>query len=232
MSQNYDYDNFMNEKLTLSGYTAKTFGWMFFGLMTTFILAFACYSTGFVWNILYIPYMHYILPGAELILVIVLSANLQKMSVRAAQTLFFVYAILNGLTFSVYFLIFEVTSMIYVFAATACLFGAMALFGHITKRDLSNWGSVLFFGLIALVAFWLFSMVINLSAFSTAISLIGIGIFIGFTAYDTQKIKSYYNYYYTQPEMLEKASIFSALQLYLDFINIFIYLLRFLGKRK
>ncbi len=228
----YNEKNYAEQRVSLSVYTSRTFGWMFFGLMVTFILAYTSYSTGFIIQILSIPYLYYILPLAEIALVIWLSSRIHKISIVAAQSLFFVYALLNGLTFAVYFLIYDVASMIYVFSATAALFGVMAVYGYFTKRDLSKWRSVLFFGLITLIGFWIFSMFINLSQFETIICLLGIVIFVGFTAYDTQKIKAFYEFYYNDTQMLEKASIISALQLYLDFINLFIYLLRFLGRRK
>ena len=228
----HNENNYLEQKVTLASHTSKTFAWMFFGLMVTFILAYTSYSTGFIIQIFNIPGMIYILPLAEILLVIVLSSRIHKLSVVAANSIFFVYAVLNGLTFSVYFLIYEVTSMIYVFGATACLFGAMALYGYFTKSDLYKWKPILIFGLITLIGFWIFSLFINLSQFETIICILGIVIFIGFTAYDTQKIKQYYVMYSNDQQMLEKASIFSALQLYLDFINLFIYLLRILGKRK
>lgn len=228
----YNEKNYAEQRISLSAYTSRTFGWMFFGLMVTFILAYTSYSTGFIIQILSIPYVYYILPLAEIALVIWLSSRIHKISIVAAQSLFFVYALLNGLTFAVYFLIYDVASMIYVFSATAGLFGIMAVYGYFTKRDLSKWRTVLFFGLITLIGFWIFSMFINLSQFETIICALGIVVFVGFTAYDTQKIKAFYEFYYNDTQMLEKASILSALQLYLDFINLFIYLLRFLGRRK
>ncbi len=228
----HNENNYIEQRVTLATHTSRTFAWMFFGLLVTFILAYTSYSTGFIIQILSIPSIFYILPITEILLVIVLSSRIHKLPVVAAHSLFFVYALLNGLTFSVYFLIYEVASMIYVFAATAGLFGVMALYGYFTKSDLTKWKSVLFFGLIILVGFWIFSIFINLSQFETIICIVGIVIFVGFTAYDTQKIKQTYEIYHNDPQMLEKASIFSALQLYLDFINLFIYLLRFLGKRK
>ncbi len=225
-------NNYLEQRVTLATHTIKTFGWMFFGLMVTFVLAYTSYSTGFIFNILSIPSILYILPLAEILLVIVLSARIYKLPVAATHALFFVYAVLNGLTFSVYFLIYNLASMIYVFAITSGMFGAMALYGFFTKSDLSKWKTVLFFGLIALVVFWVVAMFINLSAFETIACSIGVLIFVGFTAYDTQKIKLCYEAYYNDPEMLEKVSIYSALQIYLDFINLFIYLLRLFGRRK
>lgn len=228
----HNENNYFDQRVTLAAHTSKTFGWMFFGLMVTFILAYTSYSTGLILNILSIPGIFYILPIAEILLVIVLSSRLYKLPVVATHALFFIYAVLNGFTFAVYFLVYDLASMIYIFAITSGMFGVMALYGFFTKSDLSKWKTVLFFGLIALVVFWIVAMFINLSAFETIACSIGVLIFVGFTAYDTQKIKLCYEAYYDDPEMLEKVSIYSALQLYLDFINLFIYLLRLLGRRK
>lgn len=225
-------NNFIEQRMTLASYTSRTFGWMFFGLVVTFVLAFTTYSTGFIFNILSIPGMIYIIPIAEILLVIVFSSRIYKLPIVAAHAIFFTYAVLNGLTFSIYFLIFDLVSMIYVFAATAGLFGVMAVYGFVTKSDLSKWRRVLVFGLIILAAFWVFSIFINLSALETVACMFGIIIFIGLTAYDTQKIKLCYEAYYDDPQMLEKASIYSALQLYLDFINLFVYILRLFGRRR
>lgn len=216
----------------LYAYTAKTFGWMFAGLLATFLTAVGGYMTGAIIYVFYVPYGHFILLLAELATVVFLSARIQKLSVNAARTLFFVYAILNGITFSVYFLIFDLVSMVMVFGLTAVYFGLMAMIGYFTKTDLSRMRNFLFGGALFLAVFWVLSMFLNLSGFETIACLLGIVIFLGYTAYDTQKIKACYEYYGNDAAMASKASIFSALQLYLDFVNIFIYLLRILGKRK
>ena len=134
---------------------------------------------------------------------------------------------------SIYLLIFDLPSLILVFLATAVYFAALAAYGHFTRADLSGLRTILFSGLIFLIVFGVLSMFIPwLAAMDRIACIIGIAVFLGFTAYDTQKIRSYYHYYAGLPDMLEKASIFSALQLYLDFINLFLYLLRFMGRRK
>ncbi len=225
-------NNYVEQRVSLATHTTKTFGWMFFGLMVTFALAYTSYSTGFILSILSIPGLYYILPIAEILLVIVLSSRIYKLPVVATHALFFTYALLNGFTFAVYFLVYDLMSMIYVFAVTGGMFGAMALYGFVTKSDLSKWRTVLMFGLVAILIFWIIAMFINLSMFETIACTIGVLIFVGFTAYDTQKIRLCYEVYYNDPETLEKMSIYSALQLYLDFINLFIYVLRLFGRRK
>ena len=128
---------------------------------------------------------------------------------------------------------YDLMSVVLVFLATAVYFGALAAYGHFTRRDLSGVGPILFSGLIFLLVFGVLSIFIPaLSAFDRMVCLLGIAVFLGYTAYDTQRIRAYYHYYAGYPDMMEKASIFSALQLYLDFLNLFLYLLRFLGKSR
>lgn len=219
---------------SVGSYTAKTFLWMFLGLLTTFVVAAVGYgSTLTLYMLAYIPYSHIVLLVAELAVVFILSARIQRLSIPAARALFFLYAVLNGIVFSAYFLIFDVTSMILVFAATAVYFGALAAYGYVTKTDLTRLRPILVGGLIFLIAFGVLSLFIpGLASMDRIVCLVGIAIFLGFTAYDTQKIRHYYNAFSGNPELAQKASIISALQLYLDFINLFLYLLRFLGKRK
>ena len=216
----------------ISTYTIKTFTWMFLGLLATFGVALFGYATGSILYLFAIPYFHLILLVAELAVVIFLSARIHKLSIPAARTLFFAYAVLNGVVFSAYFLIYGMLSLILVFAMTAVYFGGMALYGYFTKTDLSRLRPVLIGGLVFLILFGLLSMVLPMGAAERVVCLIGVAVFLGFTAYDTQKIRTYYQAYQSDPAMLEKASIISALQLYLDFINLFLYLLRFLGKNR
>lgn len=219
---------------SVGAYTAKTFLWMFLGLLTTFVVAAVGYgSLATLYLLYYIPYSHIVLLVAELAVVFFLSARIQRLSIPVARALFFLYAVLNGIVFSAYFLIFDLTSLILVFAATAVYFGALAAYGYLTKADLSQLRPILVGGLIFLIIFGVLSMFIpGLEVLDRVVCLIGIAVFLGFTAYDTQKIRAYYQAYSGNPEMAQKASILSALQLYLDFINLFLYLLRFLGKRK
>ena len=229
----FDYDErsgYAGE--SIGAYTVKTFTWMFLGLLATFAVALFGYATGTILYVFAIPYFHIILLVAELAVVLVLSARLHKLRVGTARTLFFAYAVLNGIVFSAYFLIFEMLSLILVFAMTALYFGGMALYGYFTKTDLSRLRPILVGGLIFLIIFSLLSLFLPLEAADRVVCLIGVAIFLGFTAYDTQKIRTCYQAYQSDQAMLERASIFSALQLYLDFINLFLYLLRFLGKNR
>lgn len=230
----FDFDSGYSEYLgeSIGAYTAKTFLWMFLGLLTTFAVAFAGYITGAILYVFAIPYVHIVLLVAELAVVLILSARIQTLHIGTARTLFFAYAALNGVVFSAYFLIFRMTSLIMVFVLTAVYFGGMALYGHITKTDLSRLRPILVGGLIFLILFGILSLFLPFGAMERVVCLVGIAVFLGFTAYDTQKIRAYYSYYQGDQEMLARASIFSALQLYLDFINLFLYLLRFLGKAK
>jgi hypothetical protein len=234
MNDNYEKNYLADQEAEPIGvYASKAFGWMFLGLVTTFLTSLIVLSNPTLIQMFFQSiYAFYALMGAELILVWVLSANIQKMSFALSKFLFFVYAAVNGITFSVIFFVYQMESIISIFAITALFFGVMALYGYLTKNDLTSIGRVLTFGVFFLVGFWILSMFINLSQFEIIVSFIGMLIFLGLTAYDTQKIKYYYNYYQNDSEMLKKASIISALQLYLDFINLFLYLLRILGRRK
>lgn len=218
---------------TVGRYTARTFLWMFAGLAVTFGVAMAGYITGFTLRLLFNSFTYIGLAIAQIAVVIVLSARIHSLSVPAARLLFFAYAALTGVTFSVYFVIFDMASLVLVFGVTALYFGAMAVFGYVTRADLSRIRTVLMGGLVFLVIFGLVSMFIpGLQALDRIYCLIGIAVFLGFTAYDTQKIKDLHAYYGHDAQMAAKASVFAALQLYLDFINLFLYLLRFLGRRR
>ena len=233
-----DYNDYNDQSLgiytgeSIGVYTAKAFFWMFLGLLTTFGVAFFGYATGTILYVFAIPYFHIVLLVAELAVVMFLSARLHSLRVGTARALFFAYAVLNGIVFSAYFLIFSMLSLILIFAMTAIYFGAMALYGYFTKTDLSRLRPILVGGLIFLIVCGLLSIFIPMEMVDRVVCLIGIAIFLGFTAYDTQKIRALYDAYQGDQAMLERASIYSALQLYLDFINLFLYLLRFLGKNK
>lgn len=217
---------------TLASYTAKTFGWMFWGLLTTFATSLIFYISG-AWQVLYaFSALPFILLIAEVIVVVSLSARLQKLSVGGARGLFFLYAVLNGFTFSSLFLIYEVTSLIFVFGLTALYFGALAAYGYFTKRDLTSLRPILMGGAIFLLVFWVLSMFLPLSGFDRLICIVGMAIFMGFTAYDTQKIKHMYAQVGGNASLAAKASIICALELYLDFINLFLYLVRMIGRHK
>lgn len=224
--------------LSLGRYTVRTFGMMFLGLLVTFLTAFFFSGTPWgvsllVYGLMYIPYFHIILLVAQLVVVIAMSAMLRKLSPAGATACFFIYAVLTGMTFTFYFLLFDVASLILVFAATALYFGGMAVFGAVTKIDLSRTRTILIGGLIFLILFNVLMMFIpGLAVADRAMCTVGVVIFLAFTAYDTQKIKTFYTAFQGDEAMLKKASVISALELYLDFINLFLYLLRIFGKKK
>lgn len=221
---------------SLGQYTAKTFLWMMLGLLITFGVAVGCWVTNAtIYALYYIPYIHLVVLIATLVISFVMVKRIEKMSVGAAVSLFVVFSALFGFTLSIYLLVYELTAVVLCFALTAVYFGALAAYGYLTKRDLSGLRTILFSGLIFLIIFGLLTIFIpalSMGMFDRVVCLVGIATFLGYTAYDTQKIKAYYSYYSAYPDMLAKASIFSALQLYLDFINLFLYLLRFLGNRR
>lgn len=227
----YDFDSdYVQSALTLNQYMARTFGWMFVGLTVTFLLAAVLAMSGLVFIFFANPYIPVVLLVAEVVVVLVMSTGILKRSVGVTRVLFTVYSLLNGIVFSVYFVAYDVTNLIFIFGLTALFFGGFALYGRVTKTDLSKLRPLLVGGLIFLIIAGLLTMFINLSVMERVITMVGIVVFLCFTAYDTQKIKANYEYFYGDEAMLQKASVFSALQLYLDFINLFLYLLRFMGR--
>ena len=213
----------MNKQTLLS----KVFMWMFIGLFVTFL-------TGYVVSLN--PNMLLSLFGgvgyvfcviAELLLVIFLSARISKMSPTTAKVSFLLYSFVTGLTFASIFIVYELTSIIYVFLITALVFGVFAFIGATTKLDLTKTGTYLLMALLSVLICVLLNMFIKSSSFDFVISVISVLIFIGFTAYDVQRVLKLYDNN-VLPE--ENLAIYGALDLYLDFINIFLELLKFFGK--
>ena len=223
---------------TMGRHTAKTFGLMALGLLVTFAVAFFFSGTYTGAYLLYsaattIPALHLVLLVAQLVVVIAMTAGLEKMSPTTATVCFFVYSALTGLTFTVYFILFELTSLILVFAATALYFGGMAVFGYFTKRDLLGMRSILLSGLIFLIVGNLLMLFIpSLQVADRVMCSLGVILFLVYTAYDTQKLQHLYQSFAGNEVMLKKVSVFMALELYLDFVNLFLYLLRLFGKKK
>ena len=169
-------------------------------------------------------------------LVFTLSARVQKLQPSTATGIFFGYAVLNGLNLSAIFLVYDYGSLILAFLVGAVYFGVMAVYGNVTNRDLTGWGPKLMGGLIALIVcslvgglFAAFGM--SFGVMDLVLCAVGLLIFMGLTAYDTQMLKYYYSYFGGDAAMLHKALHHRRLNLYLDFINIFLYILRMLGRR-
>lgn len=219
--------------VSLSQYMSRTFGWMFAGLLVTFGVSLATVMSG-AFIPLYTSGLVFMLSIAELVLVAVLSMSIGKIRPGTATAMFFAYAVLTGLNLSVYFVVYDLATLILAFLVGALYFGIMAVYGMRTQRDLTGWGPKLFGGLIALLVVSLFGLLFvgNFGMFDIILCGVGLLVFMGFTAYDTQKLRAMYAYYGGDAEMLHKSSIIGALQLYLDYINIFLYVLRLLGRSR
>jgi FtsH-binding integral membrane protein len=175
--------------------------------------------------------LKWVIMFAPLGLVFLLGFRVHKMSVSAAQTTFWIYAALVGLSFSTIFLVYTSESIVRTFFITAAAFGALSLWGYTTKRDLSGMGSFMIMGLFGLIIAMIVNIFLQSSAMQFAISGIGVIVFAGLTAYDTQSIKE--TYYAGDGEaVMGRKAIMGALRLYLDFINLFMFLLHFLGNRE
>lgn len=170
---------------------------------------------------------------AEVALVMYLSVRINKISFTTATLLFIAYSILNGATLSILFLLYTMSSIATTFFVTAGTFGVMALYGYITKKDLTRIGNLCLMGVIGIIIATVVNIFINNSMMDMVISYIGVLLFIGLTAYDSQKIKHLLSSDDIEVnETTQKIAVMGALTLYLDFINLFIYLLRILGDRK
>jgi hypothetical protein len=207
----------------------QVYAWMGGGLLVTALLAMITVSSPTILNALFgNRLVFYGLILGELGLVVAISGAINRLSAAMASLLFILYAALNGITMSVIFAVYTAESVASTFVITAATFGAMSAFGYLTKRDLTGWGSFLFMGLIGVVIASLVNIFTRSSAAAWVISAVGVIVFTGLTAYDTQKIKAMAA---TGAEG-RKPAILGALTLYLDFINLFLMLLRLLGNRR
>ncbi len=216
-------------------FLAKVYNWMAVGLGLTGLTAFLVANTRVLQEIIFGNTMvFYGLIIGTLGMVFYLSARIEKISAKAATQLFLLYAILNGLTLSSVLLIYTGTSVAATFFIAGGMFVSMSIYGTVTKKDLSSWGSFLFMGLIGIIIASVVNIFMASSMMSWVISGIGVIIFTGLTAYDTQRILQIGGSGIMEEgsSVIQKAAIMGALALYLDFINLFLYLLRFLGDRK
>jgi len=207
----------------------QVYAWMGAGLAITAFMALVTLSTPALLNaLLGNRLLFYGLMIGELALVFTLSGAINKLSAATATLIFIAYSALNGVTLSVVALVYTASSITSTFVVTAGMFGAMSVYGSMTKRDLTSWGSFLFMGLIGVVIASVVNIFVGSSAVSWVISAIGVIVFTGLTAYDTYKIKEMA----AMGSEGRKPAILGALTLYLDFINLFLMLLRFTGNRR
>jgi uncharacterized protein len=223
----------------LRAYMLKVYNLMALGLVITGLAAWGAFSAAVApdgqltefGQLIYVSNFRWVVILAPLAAVFFLSFRIERMSVPAAQATFWVYAGLVGLSLSTIFLIYTGTSVVRTFFITAASFGALSLYGYTTRRDLSAMGSFLVMGVFGLVIAMLVNLFLQSSALQFAISVIGVLVFAGLTAYDTQRIKEMY-WEGDDVAVAGRKAIMGALQLYLDFINLFMFLLQFLGDRR
>ena len=224
----------------LRSYMVKVFGYMFFGLALTGIVSYGAIYLPALQNLLFaVDGMGRVVPSgftwmlffAQLGVVLFLSLKINQLQARTAQLIFWSYAALMGLTLSSIFMVYTGASLMRVFFITSSVFGSMSLYGYMTKRDLSGMGSFLFMGLIGIVIASVVNIFLKSSGMDFVVSVLGVLIFTGLTAYDAQRIKELY-YEFDTEEVQSKKAVMGALALYLDFINLFLFLLRFLGDRR
>lgn len=224
-----------NQFTTNNGYRnhlVKTYAWMFFGVAITFLTAFYTANSFTLLKMIYgNSILSFVFLFAQLGIVMFLGARLMNMSSLTAKIMFIVYAILTGLTFSVIMLSYGLGSVFSAFALASLYFGSLAVIGATTKKDLSTIGTIAMAALFAMIIYSIISFFIPSLMNNFVYSLIGLVVFAGITAWDSQKIKAMYAQAFGNPELLDKLSIYSALQLYLDFINIFLYIIRIIGRR-
>jgi uncharacterized protein len=211
------------------GFVTRVFNWMFMGLAASGLSAFIFASNPVFMQVLFSnKVLFYGLLIGLLALVWYLSANITKMSFQSAAITFFIYALLNGVVLSSIFIVYTASSIFSTFFVAAATFGAMAIYGFTTKKDLTGLGSLLFMALIGLIIASVVNMFLQSSMMETIISYAGVLIFVGLTAYDVQKIKRMGESSNYHPNY----AITGALALYLDFINLFLHLLRIMGNRR
>jgi len=218
----------------LQTYMAQVYGWMTCGLLLTAFVSWFAANTPAVMELVFANRITFFgLIILQLALVFILSGMVHKFSGAVATGLFMLYSALTGLTMASIFLVYTYSSIASTFFITAGMFGAMSFWGYTTKRDLSGMGSMLFMALIGIVLASLVNIWLKSSALMWAVTYIGVVVFVGLTAYDTQKLKNIgEGINVDDKENLRRYSILGALTLYLDFINLFLMLLRIFGNRR
>ena len=211
----------------------RVYNWMTTGLGITGLVAYAvAYTPSLTAILLGNPFLPIVLIIAQIGLVFWLASRVMQMSVQKAKGVFLLYATLTGITFSVVFLAYTAASITSTFLVTAGTFGAMSFYGYTTRRDLTSWGSFFFMGLIGIIIASVVNIFLQSSLMYWVITYVGVLVFVGLTAYDTQKIKEMNILGNEGTDEDTKEAIRGALSLYLDFINLFLMLLRIMGSRR
>lgn len=219
-------------------YVAGVMGWMFVGLLTTAVVTLLCLSSYTLQSLLFSGYAVYFgVVIAQLVLAIGMGAMFRRLSPAAATVMFMAYSALMGVTMTVLVAMFDTLSVVFAFGLTAFVFASLAVYGFVTKRDLTRIGTLALFGLIGVIAGGVINIFLGNALLDFVITCVGVVIFVALIAYDTQKVKAIYieaagqGFSDDHPEV-RKLAIFGAFMLYLDFINLFIRLLSLFGKRR
>lgn len=218
----------------LRAHMNKVYGLMSVAMLVTAGVAWAVGTNEVLVQQIFGTPLKWVVMFAPLVMVFAFGALINRLSVAAAQLFFYAYAAAVGLSLSFIFAVYTGTSIAQTFLVTAIAFAALSLYGYTTKKDLSGMGTFLIMGLVGLIVASIVNIFLASSALAFAISVIGVLIFAGLTAYDTQSIKNTYvaHAVHGDQEWLGKAAVMGALNLYLDFINMFMFLLQFLGNRE
>jgi FtsH-binding integral membrane protein len=208
------------------------YAWMAVGLAVTAAVAWMVVSRRDVMAVVFSPGAMIGIFIAQIVLVLVISSAVRALDATAATALFLLYAALNGLFFSSIFLVYTLTSIAGTFVACAAMFGVMSVYGMVTKTDLTSMGKIMFMALIGLIVASIVNIFVASSALYWLVSYAGVIIFAGLTAYDTQRLKAMAVSVQGDAAMAARLSVNGALMLYLDFINMFLFLLRFMGKKR
>ncbi len=230
--QSYARDRQLEASLAFPVLMRKTYLWMTMALVITGLTAYVVATNQTITTFLALHHqLIWVLLIAELGLVIGLNAAINKISLPVATLMFITYAVLNGVTFSSLFYVYTMGSLATTFLITAGTFGAMSAVGFFTKVDLSSIGKILLMALIGLIIATVVNLFVQSSALEMILSYVGVLVFVGLTAYDTQKIKQMFMMAPDAGAATQKYALIGALMLYLDFVNLFLYLLRIFGKR-
>jgi len=232
MQNNIIYEDLTKEQSLISRFMYATYMWMTLGLLLTALCA--MYVSGSQTLLSFFYSSRFMLIGVfivEIGIVIYLSRGLMRMSYQKAYILFLIYSALNGITLASIFMIYSSSSIANAFITTSATFGVMSVYGYVTKADLSKLGNILFMGLIGIIISSLVNLFLRSSGLEKIISYLGVLIFVGLTAYDTQALKKM-AMQIGDENTLAKLSIMGALKLYLDFINMFLFILRIMGRSR
>jgi uncharacterized protein len=215
----------------LRTFMLRVYNYMAAALVFTGIVSYGVSNSPEMLQVIYGTPLFYVVVFAPLGISLFLGVRLERMSITTAQTLYWIFAALIGLSLSSIFIVYTAESIVRVFFIAASMFAAASLYGYTTKQDLGAFGSFLFMGLVGIIIASFVNMFMQSNQLSWMISFVAVGVFAGLTAYDNHRLKMMYSDAW-QREQTEKIAIIGALNLYLNFINLFIHLLRFLGDRR